>query len=56
MAWRVVFCRTFARLPDVGAGVGKTKLVKNGGTSDTKNDIMLYSVVQARTRRRQNHS
>jgi hypothetical protein len=41
---------------DVGAGVGKTKLVKNGGTSDTKNDIMLYSVVQARTRRRQNHS
>ena len=25
----------------------KTKFVKNGGTSDTKNDIMLYSVVQA---------
>jgi hypothetical protein len=32
---------------DVGAGVGKTKLVNTRGTSDTKNDIMLYSVVQA---------
>src|SRR5260221_5377286 len=32
---------------DVGAGVGKTKLVNTQGTSDTKNDIMLYSVVQA---------
>src|ERR1700745_2699682 len=34
---------------DVGAGVGKTKLVKTRGTSDTKNDIMLNSVVQAAT-------
>ena len=33
--------------PDVGAGVGKTKAVTQKGTSDTKNDIMLYSVVQA---------
>ena len=32
---------------DVGAGVGKTKLVNNQGTSDTKNDIMLYSLVEA---------
>jgi hypothetical protein len=32
---------------DVGAGVGKTKLVNKQGTSDTKNDIMLYSVVEA---------
>jgi hypothetical protein len=32
---------------DTGAGVGKTKLVNTQGTSDTKNDIMLYSVVQA---------
>jgi hypothetical protein len=32
---------------DVGAGVGKTKLVNMQGTSDTKNDIMLYSVVEA---------
>src|SRR5260221_11750982 len=32
---------------DVGAGVGKTKLVNTQGTSDTKNDIMLYSVVEA---------
>jgi hypothetical protein len=32
---------------DVGAGVGKTKLVNNQGTSDTNNGIILYSVVQA---------
>ncbi len=32
---------------DIGAGVGKTKLVNTQGTSDTKNDIMLYSVVEA---------
>jgi hypothetical protein len=32
---------------DAGAGVGKTKLVNKQGTSDTKNDIMLYSVVEA---------
>ena len=32
---------------DVGAGVGKTKLVNTRGMSDSKNDIMLYSVVQA---------
>ena len=31
----------------VGAGVGKTKAVRSGGTSDTKNDIMLYSIVEA---------
>jgi hypothetical protein len=29
------------------AGVGKTKLVNTRGTADTKNDIMLYSIVQA---------
>jgi len=32
---------------DIGAGVGKTKLVTSQGISDTKNDIMLYSVVEA---------
>jgi hypothetical protein len=32
---------------DIGAGVGKTKLVTGHGISDTKNDIMLYSVVEA---------
>src|SRR2546430_16848414 len=32
---------------DVGAGVGKNKLVNTRGTSDNKKDIMLYSGVQA---------
>ena len=31
-----------------GTGVGgKTKRVSSGGTSDTKNDIMLYSFIEA---------
>jgi hypothetical protein len=32
---------------DVGAGVGKTKRVTVQGISDSRNDIMLYSVVEA---------
>jgi hypothetical protein len=29
------------------AGAGKTKRVTTGGTTDVKNDVMLYSVVEA---------
>ncbi|MGH8850803.1 MAG: hypothetical protein ACREYD_07405 [Casimicrobiaceae bacterium] len=32
---------------DMGAGVGKTKRVAAQGTSDTKNDVMLYAIVKA---------
>lgn len=32
---------------DMGGGVGKTKRVSAQGTADTRNDIMLYAVVQA---------
>lgn len=32
---------------DKGAGVGKTRRVTAEGTSDTKNDIMLYAIVEA---------
>jgi hypothetical protein len=32
---------------DIGAGVGKTKVVTGQGVSDGRNDIMLYSVVEA---------
>jgi hypothetical protein len=32
---------------DIGAGVGKTKVVTAQGISDSKNDIMLYSLVEA---------
>ncbi len=31
------------------AAGGNTKLVSSGGVSDTRNDIMLYSVVEAET-------
>jgi hypothetical protein len=32
---------------DTGAGVGKTKRITGQGTVDTKNDIMLYAIVEA---------
>ncbi len=32
---------------DKGAGVGKTKRVTAQGVSDTKNDVMLYAIVEA---------
>ena len=32
---------------DTGAGVGKTKRITKQGTADTRNDIMLYAVVEA---------
>ena len=32
---------------DAGAGVGKTKRVTKQGTADTRNDVMLYSFVEA---------
>ena len=42
--WMTDHARVFA---DKGAGVGKTKRVTSEGTSDTKNDIMLYAIVEA---------
>ncbi len=42
--WMSDHAKIFA---DIGAGVGKTKLVTNQGISDTRNDIMLYSLVEA---------
>lgn len=36
-----------SKLVDKGAGVGKTKRVSAQGTSDTRNDIMLYAIVEA---------
>jgi hypothetical protein len=32
---------------DMGAGAGKTKRVTAQGASDTRNDLMMYSIVQA---------
>ena len=34
-------------LADKGAGVGKTKRVTAQGVTDTKNEIMLYAIVEA---------
>lgn len=32
---------------DFGAGVGKTKRINTSGSADSRNDIMLYSIVEA---------
>ncbi len=42
--WTSDHAKIFA---DMGAGAGKTKCVNAQGTSDTKNDIMLYAIVEA---------
>lgn len=42
--WMSEHSKMFA---DKGAGVGKTKRVSATGTSDARNDIMLYGVVEA---------
>jgi hypothetical protein len=42
--WMADHAKLFA---DVGAGVGVTKRVNAQGVSDTKNDIMLYAIVEA---------
>jgi hypothetical protein len=42
--WMSAHATIFA---DAGAGVGKTKSVTANGTSDIRNDIMLYAVVEA---------
>src|ERR1700680_2912511 len=34
-------------LTNQGAGTGKTKRISREGVSDTKNDVMLYSIVEA---------
>jgi hypothetical protein len=36
-----------AKMITVTEGAGKTKVVTSAGVGDTKNDIMLYSVVEA---------
>ena len=37
-------------LPEKAVGVGKTKSVSTKGISDTKNNVMLYSIVEAELR------
>ena len=42
--WMSDHAKDFA---DLGAGVGKTKRINAQGSSDARNDVMLYGVVQA---------
>ena len=42
--WMADHAKLFA---DKGAGVGKTKRVTAQGIADTRNDIMLYAIVEA---------
>ena len=45
--WRKWMSNHAKMFADKGAGVGKTKRVTSQGSSDAKNDIMLYAVVEA---------
>jgi hypothetical protein len=45
--WRKWMSDHMTIFVDKGAGVGKTKRVTAQGMSDTKNDIMLYAIVEA---------
>jgi hypothetical protein len=44
--WNAWMANHAKMITDTAAG-GKTKLVSTSGVSDTKNDIMLYSFVEA---------
>ncbi len=43
--WRAWMAEHKARMTGPTAGVGKTSRITSAGTSDAKNDIMLYSLV-----------
>jgi hypothetical protein len=45
--WRKWMSDHTTMFVDRGAGVGKTRRVTAQGTSDTKNEIMLYAIVEA---------
>ena len=45
--WKKWMSDHTAMFVDKGAGVGKTRRVNAQGASDTKNDIMLYAIVEA---------
>jgi hypothetical protein len=47
--WRQWMKNHDRMLADQGGGVGKTKRISAKGLSDGKNDIMLYSIVEAQS-------
>ena len=47
--WRLWMKNHDKLLSDRGAGVGKTKRISAKGITDGKNDIMLYSIVEAQS-------
>jgi hypothetical protein len=47
--WKAWMTDNGKSLADKGAGVGKTKRITGQGIADTKNEIMLYAIVEAET-------
>jgi len=45
--WRKWMSEHAKMFTDEGAGVGRTKRVSASGTSEAKNDIMLYAIIEA---------
>ena len=54
--WEVWMKKNMASFADFGGPVGKTKQVAMGSTTDIRNDIGGYSIVQANRRRRLHNS
>ncbi|MEZ0208905.1 MAG: hypothetical protein ACAH17_01865 [Candidatus Paceibacterota bacterium] len=45
--WDAWITNNKSSIVDMPAGAGKTKLINTTGITDTKNDVMMYAVVQA---------
>jgi hypothetical protein len=46
-AWKNWMSSNAKMFVDRGAGVGKTKRVTSNGAADARNEIMLYSIIEA---------
>ena len=48
-AWKKWMSANASNVTDKGAGAGKPKVVSASGVKDSRNDIMMYQIVQARS-------
>ena len=46
-AWQKWMSANASKVTDPGAGAGKPKVVSSSGVKDSRNDIMMYQIVQA---------
>ena len=46
-AWKKWMSENGGSVTDMGGGAGKPKIVSSSGVKDSRNDIMMYQIVQA---------